>query len=354
MTDASPAGTGAATPPALSVVPARPGLRARAGARVTDLGFAAGWGAVKLLPEPVARGAFDAAGRWAAGRQGRGVRQLRANLRVATDGRLTDAELDALTTRAVRSYARYWQEAFRLPRLSTERVVARTEVIGREHLDRARSRGAGLVMVLPHSGNWDAAGVWFTDYLDGPFMTVAERLRPESLYRRFVDYRESLGMRVVPLTGGPRPSTEVLREWLSDGGVTCLLVDRNLGAGGVPVSLFGRQATFPGGAALLAERTGAPLVPTVCQFTPRGWRLVFSPEVPVAGPGRLRDRVAAAMQGVADAFAEGIASQPEDWHVPGRIWPDVPPDGVPVPDGVPAGPDGAPAGGPGGTGRELR
>jgi KDO2-lipid IV(A) lauroyltransferase len=170
--------------------------------------------------------------------------------------------------------------------------------------------------------------VWFIDYLDGPFMTVAERLKPESLYRRFLAYRESLGFRVVPLTGGPRPSTEVLREWLADGGVTCLLVDRNLGSGGVPVSFFGRQATMPGGAALLAAQTGAALVPTVCQFTGRGWRLCFSPEVPVDGPGRLKDRVATAMQAVADAFATSIAAQPEDWHMLGRIWADVPPDPV--------------------------
>ena len=181
-------------------------------------------------------------------------------------------------------------------------------------------------MVLPHSGNWDAAGVWCVDFLRGPFLTVAERLQPESLYRRFLDYRESLGMRVVPLTGGPRPSTEVLRDWLNDGGATCLLVDRNLGAGGVPVSFFGRTATMPGGAALLAAQTGAALVPTVCQFTERGWRLVFSPEIPVDGPGRLRDRVSGAMQTVADAFADSIARQPEDWHMLGRIWPDVPPD----------------------------
>jgi KDO2-lipid IV(A) lauroyltransferase len=183
-----------------------------------------------------------------------------------------------------------------------------------------------MVMVLPHSGNWDAAGVWFIDFLRGPFMTVAERLKPESLYRRFLEFRETLGMRVVPLTGGARPSTEVLREWLSDGGVTCLLVDRNLGSGGVPVDFFGRTATFPGGAALLASQTGAALVPTVCQFTDQGWRLVFSPEVPVDGPGRLKDRVGTAMQSVADAFATGIAAKPEDWHMLGRIWGDVPPD----------------------------
>jgi lauroyl/myristoyl acyltransferase len=302
------------------------GLRDRALAGLTDAGFAAGWHAVRMLPEPVAHGAFDRAGRWAAGRDGKGTRQLRANLRVVTGGALTEPELADLTTRGLRSYARYWQEAFRLPTLSTERIVAGTEVVGMEHLEKARDSRRGLVMVLPHSGNWDAAGVWFVDYLRGPFMTVAERLKPESLYRRFLDYRESLGMRVVPLTGGPRPSTEVLRDWLSGAGVTCLLVDRNLGSGGVPVSFFGRPATMPGGAALLAAQTGAALVPTVCQFTERGWRLVFSPEVPVDGPERLRDRVAGAMQSVADAFAGSIARQPEDWHMLGRIWPDVPPD----------------------------
>jgi KDO2-lipid IV(A) lauroyltransferase len=301
-------------------------LRARVTAGLTDAGFAAGWRAVRMLPEPAARALFRRGGRWAAGRQGKGTRQLRANLRAVTGGRLSEEGLIALTARGLESYARYWEEAFRLPGYSSERIVAGTEVVGGEHLDKARAEGRGLVMVLPHSGNWDAAGVWFIDYLDGPFMTVAERLKPESLYRRFLDYRESLGFRVVPLTGGPRPSTEVLREWLADGGVTCLLVDRNLGSGGVPVSFFGRPATWPGGAALLAAQTGAALVPTVCQFTERGWRLVFSPEIPVAGPGRLKDRVTTAMQSVADAFAESIADRPEDWHMLGRIWADVPPD----------------------------
>jgi lauroyl/myristoyl acyltransferase len=328
VTDAP--GADAATAPAraagLRLVPGRPGLRARATAQLTDLGYAAGWRAVRALPEPVARGAFDAAGRWAAAREGRGVRQLRANLRVATGGRLDEAALDELTTRGMRSYARYWQEAFRLPRLSRERIVADTVNSGVEHMERARDEGRGVVFALPHSGNWDAAGVWLVDFLGGPFMTVAERLRPESLYRRFLAFRETLGMRVVPLTGGPRPSSAVLREWLDDGGWVCLLVDRHLGAGGVPVEFFGRPATMPGGPALLAAQTGAALHPAICRFTDRGWAFDVRPEVPVDGSGRLRDRVPAAMQGVADAFTAGLAERPEDWHVLGRIWDDVPPD----------------------------
>ncbi len=309
--------------------PTRPeGLRARAAARLTDLGYAAGWGAVKALPEPVARGGFDAAFRWAARRDGGGVRQLRANLRVITGGTLDEAELDELTVRAMRSYGRYWQETFRLPRISPERILRGIEVVGGEHFDRVLASGRPVVAGLPHSGNWDAGSLWYVDRLGAPFLTVAERLRPESLYRRFLELRESLGMRVVPLTGGPRPSATVLREWLEGGGSVALLCDRDLAGNGIPVSFAGRATTMPGGPALLAAQTGAALLPMTCAFTERGWRLTWCPEVPVAGPGRLRDRVTAATQGLADAFAATIARQPEDWHVLGRIWPDVPPDPV--------------------------
>ena len=305
---------------------AAPGLRDRLAARLTDAGFAAGWAAVKRLPEPMAGALFDGAGRWSAGRNGRGVRQLRANLRVATGGRLSEAELDELTERAVRSYARYWQEAFRLPVIESRRIVSNTVTTGQEAVDRLRAEGRPIVFALPHSGNWDAAAVWLVDWLGGPFMTVAERLRPESLYERFVAYRESLGIRVVPLTGGPRPSTEVLKEWVTDGGTVCQLADRDLGRTGTPVTFLGRAATLPTGPALLAAQTGAALVPVVCSFTATGWAVLFCPEVPVRGPGRLRERVSTAMQAVADAFAAGIAERPEDWHMLGPIWADVPPD----------------------------
>ncbi|MGY1743379.1 MULTISPECIES: phosphatidylinositol mannoside acyltransferase [unclassified Blastococcus] len=313
-------------PRAAAPAAAGPGLRSRAVARATDLGYAAGWGAVKALPEPVARAGFDAAFRWVAGRDGRGVRQLRANLRQITGGTLDDAGLDALTLRAMRSYGRYWQETFRLPRLARDRVVRDTEVVGGEVLDRALAAGRPVVAALPHSGNWDAAAIWFLERLGGPFMTVAERLRPESLFDRFLAFRESLGMLVVPLTGGPRPSATVLREWLAGGGSVCLLCDRDLGGNGVPVSFAGRAATMPGGPALLAAQTGAALLPMVCSFTDRGWRHTWTAEVPVDGPGRLKDRVTTATQGIADAFAATLAQRPEDWHVLGRIWPDVPPD----------------------------
>ena len=132
-------------------------------------------------------------------------------------------------------------------------------------------------MALPHSGNWDMAGVWMVQHF-GTFTTVAERLKPESLYQRFIDYRESLGFEMLPLTGGERPPFEVLTERLRDNGIVCLMADRDLTRSGVQVDFFGEPTRMPAGAAKLAIETGAALLPTHCYNTRDSW--VFD----VSGP----------------------------------------------------------------------
>ena len=283
--------------------------------RLVDAGFAAGWAAVRALPEPVAAGAFAAAGTLAAKRGTRGVRRLRSNLaRVAGPG----ADLDPLVARAMRSYARYWRETFRLSRITPATVRDNTDVTGADLLDKSLDSGRGVVLALPHCGNWEAAGVWLLDH-GAPFTTVAERLKPESLYERFVAYREGLGMEVLPLTGGDRAPSDVLRERLKAGRTICLLGDRDLTKRGIDVEFFGDTARMPAGPALLAATTGAALHPVGLWFTPGGWGIKVHPEVPI-GSGRLRDTVTAATQELAGAFAADIARRPDDWHMLQRLW----------------------------------
>jgi KDO2-lipid IV(A) lauroyltransferase len=284
--------------------------------RAVDAGFAAGWAAVQAVPEPVAAAGFAAAGTLAARRDTRGVRRLRTNLaRVAGPG----VDLDPLVRRAMRSYARYWRETFRLPRMTPATVRDNTSLAGADVLDKAVASGRGVVLALPHCGNWEAAGVWLLDH-GVPFSTVAERLKPESLYERFVAFREGLGMEVLPLTGGPRPPSDVLKERLRAGRVVCLLGDRDLTERGIDVDFFGDTARMPAGPALLAATTGAALHPVGLWFTPGGWGLTVHPEVPIPDGGRLRDKVAAATQVLADHFAADIAPRPYDWHMLQRLW----------------------------------
>ena len=288
--------------------------------RAADLGYAAGWRVVQATPESWARRAFTAGADLAARRQGRGTQRLRANLARVTGA--SGAELDELTRAGLRSYARYWREAFRLPGMDTDEVYRRVDptVQGLEHLDTALAAGRGAVVALTHSGNWDMVGAWAVERFGG-FTTVAERLKPESLYERFVAYRESLGFEILPMTGGEPPVRRLVRA-LRAGGIVCLVADRDLSAHGVEVDFFGATATMPPGPAALSAATGAPLLPLGSWFTDgpegEGWGFRLHPPVPVPD----RAAVPGATQAVADAFAAEIAEHPADWHMLQRIWRD--------------------------------
>ena len=287
----------------------------------TDVQYAAAWRLVRALPAGLASGAFRVGADVASQRGGAGVERLRGNLaRVVPDA--SPAELDALARDALRSYARYWCEMFRLRAGDAPLVRARMDehMTGTGPFFEALEAGRGVVFAVPHSGNWDAAGLWVVETLRGmgrepAFTTVVQRLRPESLYRRFVGFREALGFEVVAAEDGAAAHRALSRR-LRAGGVVCLVADRDLTGSGVGVSFFGEPARFPTGPARLAALTGAVLMPAYPHFTPDGWT------APIAAPVPVPDRagVAGATQAVADAFARLIARAPADWHALQPIW----------------------------------
>lgn len=286
----------------------------RLGERLSDLGYAAGWAVVRALPEKVARAAFRGGADLAARRQGPDSQLCKNLSRVL--GVAPEDVPDQLIRDSMRSYARYWREAFRLPTMDREAVVREMDrtIDGLENLDGALALGNGAIVVLPHSANWDLGGTWLA-YRYGGFATVAERLKPESLYRRFLEYREGLGFTIFPLTGGPVPPFDALRSVLESGGIVCLPGERDLRHTGVPVTFFGERTRMPAGAAKLAVETGAPLM--VAEFwypDEDSMRIRVHPPIDVSGG------VEAAVQSMADVFAECIARNPDDWHMLQPLW----------------------------------
>jgi phosphatidylinositol dimannoside acyltransferase len=289
--------------------------------RLADWSYAAGWLFVRALPEPVAALGFRLAADVAYRRQGPRIRRLRQNLRRVLGPEASEEHLDRVTREGVRSYARYWMETFRLPSLPLDRVLAGVDATteGVEHLDNAHAQGRGVIVVLPHMGNYEIAGAWLVRH-GLPFTTVAERLRPDALFERFLAYRQKLGMEVLPLTGGDQPPADVLAERLRAGGTVCLLGDRDMTASGVEVDFFGERATMPAGPALLAIRTGASLLPVSLWHLPGGWGQRVHPPVAIPVDGPLRERIRVVTQRVADTFAAAIAEHPSDWHMMQRLW----------------------------------
>jgi phosphatidylinositol dimannoside acyltransferase len=290
--------------------------------RAVALGYTAGWSMVKAMPGPVSERAFRAAADAAAVRNGAGTRQLRKNLRRVVGPGMSELRMDALVGAALRSYARYWRETFRLEGMDHAAVAASFErnQTGGEYIDAGLAAGNGVVLALPHSGNWDASGIWLV-HRSGPFTTVAERLKPEPVFDRFVEYRESIGMEVLALSGGDRSAISVLTERLRANRVVCLLADRDLSRGGIEVDFFGERAKMPAGPALLAATTGASLHAVHPFFVGDDeWGLNFSAPFGDLPGGTLREQVTAGTQRMADLFAAGIATKPEDWHMLQRLW----------------------------------
>lgn len=278
---------------------------------VAAAGYLAGWKVVRRLPQPVARTIF----RWVAdfaSDNGRGMDGLRRNLTRVVGAENVTREL---VRDSMRSYMRYWMEAFRLPAIHAdpqlhERLMGGLE--GLEHFDASAQSGRGVILALPHSGNWDMAGVFLVGHY-GQFTTVAERLRPEVLFDAFVDYREELGFEVLPLTGGPATPFARLKEALEEGGVVCLLAERDITRSGITVDFMGEEANMAAGPAQLAIETGAALHVVHSWFEGDGWGLSVSPEVEVTD-------IQETTQRMADGFAANIRRHPADWHMLQPQW----------------------------------
>ncbi|GAA2498148.1 phosphatidylinositol mannoside acyltransferase [Winogradskya humida] len=286
--------------------------------RLTELGYAAGWRLTRMLPLPAARAAFNLGADRGAKGNGPGIQRLRRNLRQVVGPAMADAELDELVRAGVRSYARYWMEAFRLPSQSKQDFLRDFELVEAEEFLGVLAQGRGVILALPHTGNWDAAAAWVVS--NGyKLVTVAERLKPEGLYERFVAYREKLGMEVIPLTGGQRPPLDVLAEKATKGYAVALLADRDLTKSGVEVEFFGGRTRMPPGPALLAIRTGAPLYAADLWFTETK-TMGRIRRVEPATEGALDVRVKQTTQRLADAYALGIADHPQDWHMLQKLW----------------------------------
>jgi phosphatidylinositol dimannoside acyltransferase len=279
----------------------------------SDWGYAAGWRLVRAMPEVLARNMFDAGALYAA--RGGGPEQLRKNL-ARVLGVPPDGVPDGLIRASLASYARYWREAFRLPTMDLPEVGRRFDEvsIGTHRPQAAMDAGRGGILALPHSGNWDMAGVWLVQK-HGTFSTVAERLKPESLYRRFIEYRESLGFEVFPSSGGERPPFELLAERLRENKLVCLMSDRDLTRSGVEVDFFGERTRLPAGPAKLAITTGAHLIPAHVYYD--GDDCVIDLQEPLDTSS---GDVTAVTQALADRFARNIAAHPADWHMMQPQW----------------------------------
>ena len=276
--------------------------------------YFAGWRIVRWLPERTAYHLAYAVADFLTKRNGKNVARLRSNLS-RTQPDITPLDLDLLLFDAMRSYMRYWCDTFRFPDWSPERVRETVSVTNERLLLDAIEAKTGVIVTLPHAGNWDHAGAYFCAKGIN-LVTVAEHLKPEKLFLKFLSYRQAMGMEVLPLDGRVLGT---LAQRLRGGALVALVADRDLSRSGIDVNFFGGPSRMPAGPALLALKTGAPLITAFVSYTESGIHIDFN-EVSLPESGSDEDKVSTTVQKMADQFEVGISEHPQDWHMLQRIW----------------------------------
>jgi KDO2-lipid IV(A) lauroyltransferase len=266
-------------------------------------------GTVGLLPAGMARRLGSGAGSiWYLLGGRRRVMARRHMQRVLGDG----PDLASAVRGVFRSYGRYWAETLWVRPGRIREIMATLEVVGLEHLKRAAVEGTGVVIALPHLGNWEPAAL-AGDLAGIEIMAVAERLGNPRLTEWFTSIRQHFGITIVLAGRGAMRSIE---EGVRRGAAVCLLCDRDLKGRGIEVEFFGEKTTLPAGPATLVLRTGAPLLMGACYFTPEGHRLVLDRlDVPAgATVASVTQQIAAALEGL-------IRVDPRQWHLLQPNWP---------------------------------
>jgi len=303
------------------------GLTRRATDTVSVLGFKLGWSVVRALPERAAYGLFDKVADVLVRRGGKGIERLRSNYRRVRP-ELSETDLDALVRQGMRSYMRYYCEAFRLPSLTRAQVDSAVEVRGDAAIRELCARREAAVVFVGHLGNFDLAAAWSAGNLM-PVTTVAARLKPEKVFQEFVAFRRSIDMDIIPLTGGDDPFHGLLAATRAGGRLIALAADRDLTNGGVEVDLLGHRARMAKGPAVLSLMTGAPLYAARIWYEPAppgtgfgGHRTVieFSDRLVPRVSGTTAVRAADLVQQCADHLAVTIREHTSSWHMLQRVF----------------------------------
>ena len=246
----------------------------------------------------------------------RARRTLERNLRVALPD-ASEAELRLVTWNNFRNHSKAYADLMRLPKARVEDLRPLLHLQGVEHLEAARARRRGVLVVSAHMGSWEvAAAIWSATI--APVSLFAEELEPRELYDWYRRTRARLGISVLPLN---RHGLRQVLAALEAEEMVVTAIDRDILGTGVVVDFFGRPAHIPEGPAAIALRRGTPLLPVcVYRLEDDTYQAVGYPPIVAQPTGDRRHDLREVTEQLVRRLEEIIRAHPEQWHMPHPIW----------------------------------
>ena len=217
------------------------------------------------------------------------------------------------------NYARYWLETLWLTKRNFDKYMSKNfEVINFDYIKKLKKQYPGLILALPHMGNWEFA-IPAGNNLNLNLLAVAEPLSNTYVLNWFKKLRESLGIEIV--IGGKGQNTfSALVEKLESGKDVCLLSERSVNRSGVAVEFFSNVASFPKGPVGLSLETGIPIVPTAMIKTKKGYKLYFHKPFYVPLFDNEATSIQQGLRTLSKSFEEIISMDINDWHSIQPVW----------------------------------
>lgn len=285
--------------------------------------FSLAWRLLPRLPFFLVRYIFDAIGLALYAFNTTGSQQLRTNLARVTG--LRGRGLRKVTRVGLRSYMRYYGEAFLLPRLQPDQIRARVRTVNTGPTQQALQQST-VVAALGHLGNWDLAGAW-SEQNFSHVVTVAEKLEPPRLFEEFLRFRTGLGMTIFPYEKGSGVFGNLVKSARTSNALMPLLADRDLSRDGMVVEICGYPMRVAPGPAAVAIAADVPFVgvfirhekldPQRRRRAGSPWGIVIEFSDPLTPPAELdsQAKVAWLMGEWAEEFSMFLRRYPQDWHM---------------------------------------
>ena len=223
---------------------------------------------------------------------------------------------EAIVRGVFRNMAKNFYDLFRTQTLDLAEVDRLVKVEGQEQLDRALSKGKGLILIAAHFGSIDVVAQVLALW-EIPIVGPAEHLKPEALFQYICSLRGNKSFRLIPIDG---PLFELFRA-LRRNEIVALAADRNIAGSGIVVDFFGAPARLPDGYAQLSLRTGAPIIVGFSQRLPNNTFVAhFEPPLELEATGDRDGDARAGVEKVVAIMERYIGEQPEQWVMSEPLW----------------------------------
>jgi KDO2-lipid IV(A) lauroyltransferase len=231
------------------------------------------------------------------------------HLRIAFGDCRRDEEIRQLAKKVFIQLGCNAAEAMRIPQLIQAGLQNYIRFIGKEHLDCAYARGKGVLCLTGHIGCWELFGAFIASQY--PLKVVGAALYDPRLDAILIAERGKAGYSSLPRDAS---GTRQIIRWMKQGGLLGILIDQDTRVDGEFIDFFGQPAYTPAGPVVIAERTGAALVPLAIYMNEDGTHTVEArAEVQLQNTGNDRQDRIANVEKCSKAVEAFIREHPAQW-----------------------------------------